>query len=45
MNLLCLLGKLTEKYKDLEQGDVMSYVSIIDRLRNGRYMRKCQGNG
>ena len=39
------VGKLTEKYKDLEQGDVMSYVSIIDRLRNGRYMRKCQGNG
>lgn len=37
------IGRLTEEYRHVEMGAVMSYISIVDRLRYGHYTNKFPG--
>ena len=37
------VGKLTKEYQHAERGGVMSYTSILDRLKYGDYMSKYPG--
>ena len=37
------IGRLTEEYRHVEMGPVMSYISIVDRLRYGHYTNKFPG--
>lgn len=37
------IGRLTEEYQHVEMGGIMSYSSIIDRLRYGYYTNKFPG--